>query len=155
MLDLVKKALGIQTRNMSVDTIHNGIVINHNHQKLLTLTVENDELGLTINRNFKLKIEGEFDVEVDNQVDVTTHGDLNLDTWKSQLHMNSRRSKHIKDLDDAIEYRKQASEIMRKHQLFVDHHKEILTRIDAVIDDFQQEKNKELGIKHTCGKGDD
>ena len=155
MLDLVKKALGIQTKTLNVEPVHNGFTINHNHQKLLTIRVENDQLGLTINRNFKLKIEGEFDVEVDNQVDVTTHGDLNLDTWKSKLHMNSRRSKHIKDLDDAIKFREEAKEVMRRHQIFVDNHKEILQRIDAVVEQFQEEKNKELGIKHTCGKGDD
>jgi len=146
MFNLAKKLLmpNNPILNLKAQPTEKGIIIKHKNKKLITLTVDGDELGLTIDSDFKLKIGGNFDVEVDNQVDVTTRGDLNLDTWKSKLNLNSRKAKHIKDLKEAIEFRKEVAEQMKKNQIMLDHHKEIMHRIDLVIDQFQKEKNKEL-----------
>lgn len=146
MFNLAKKLLmpNNPILNLKAQPTEKGIIIKHKNKKLITLTVDGDELGLTIDSDFKLKIGGNFDVEVDNQVDVTTRGDLNLDTWKSKLNLNSRKAKHIKDLKEAIEFRKEVDEQMKKNQIMLDHHKEIMHRIDLVIDQFQKEKNKEL-----------
>jgi len=146
MFNLAKKLLmpNNPILNLKAQPTEKGIIIKHKNKKLITLTVDGDEWGLTIDSDFKLKIGGNFDVEVDNQVDVTTRGDLNLDTWKSKLNLNSRKAKHIKDLKEAIEFRKEVAEQMKKNQIMLDHHKEIMHRIDLVIDQFQKEKNKEL-----------
>jgi len=102
-------------------------------KKVASLSLNGNNLNLTIDPNFNLNVEM-------GELNVTTHGDFILDTWKHKFHLNSRKSIHIKDLPDAIAFRANTKRLIEKHKLWLDHHKEIVERIDKVVKDYEDEQ---------------
>ncbi len=64
--------------------------------------------------NIKLNIHGSLEISTDGETNFVSHGDTNIDTWRSTLNINSRKAKQIKDLKEAIVYRKEVDKFMEK-----------------------------------------
>jgi len=99
---------------------------------IISFTLNNDELDIKINPKLNVNVEM-------GETNITTHGDFILDTWKNKFHLNSRKSIHIKNLPEAIAFRAESKELIKRHELWADNHKEIVKRIDKVVKDYEDE----------------
>jgi len=114
-------------------------------RKMATINLINNDLNITLDRDINVNIQM-------GETNITTHGDFILDTWKNKFHLNSRKSIHIKDLPEAIAFRKEAKKLIERHKLWADHHEEIVKRIDKVVKDYEDEQ---LEIEHKKCKCED
>ena len=131
-------------------------LFNRNHipkikkQKVYTIAVEGQTIiSFTLDKDdLNIKFDPKINVNLEmGELNITTYGDLIIDTWKNKFHLNSRKSIHIKDLPEAIAYRANAKELIKRHELWADNHKEIVKRIDKVVKDYEDEQLDKLKIE--------
>ena len=102
-------------------------------QTIISFTLDKNDLNIQIDPKLNVNVEM-------GETNITTHGDFILDTWKNKFHLNSRKSVHIKDLPEAIAFRAEAKELIKRHEVWADHHKEIVARIDKVVKEYEDEQ---------------
>jgi len=97
------------------------------------------EITLRLSNNFHLVVDGNWDTSVNGEYNLITNGqDINIDSVKADIHLNSRRAKQIRGLQEAIEYRKKTSKrkslktCKRKSDEADDFFKEVVELFDRV-----------------------
>jgi hypothetical protein len=121
---------------IKVDKFKFFVVICENHLEICF----NDNTILSTNGDLGINVNGEFSVTTNNH-------DLHLDSINSNIHLNSRRSKYIKDLPESIEYREQLDKEMReKERAMLEHHEHFDEYLE-MLENRISELEKRLGEK--------
>jgi len=76
---------------------------------------ENVAVNIEFDNDVLLKSRGDFVIASDGEINFITNGKpLCIDTLNSNIHLNSREGKYIKDLPESIEYRKEMKKENKK-----------------------------------------
>ena len=101
--------------------------------KDLTIVKKGNFHVLDIPENFVLKINQKFDIIVNDEISLTSNGDVHIDTIDSKLFLNCRNSSILRDTKEAIDYKaKRDEEISIQSQEYHDERKQLYDRIDRL-----------------------
>jgi len=110
MFSRITNALAkLKTRKspFEVETVANEIILRDKNKKhyIALIYDEHDGFTVEVGGNVQLKIKGGMNVSTDGETNIVSFKDMNIDTWKSKLNLNSRKASQIKDDPEAIEFR--------------------------------------------------
>lgn len=98
------KSLTIQTnsKNVDVEYINNEVIVK----------IHNDmDLKIEFDNNVMLETKGDFTIATHGELGLLSFGEkICIDSVDSEIHMNSRESKHLRNLPESIEYKEKMKE---------------------------------------------
>jgi len=76
----------------------------------ITVTHNDGKLLVDIGGDISFNVNGNCNITSNGETNIVSFKDTNIDTWKSTLNLNCRRAIQIKDIPEAIAYRKEMAQ---------------------------------------------
>jgi len=113
-------------KNKFISIDNNVLTIkNKNSDPLITFKIDESDIIINVHKGLQLTIDGELNM--------LNNGDINIESWKSILNLNSRIAKQIKDLPESIEFRKNYIKFMDEHNKLINKHKDTVEKIETLV----------------------
>lgn len=103
-----------------------------------------DSIQMFVKGNTNMHVDGDFNLGIDGEFSVISNNNpIHLDSINSNIYLNSRQSKILKDLPESIEYRKKQKENMQIKELNL-HNDDLKERIKKVEKELEELKCRVL-----------
>jgi len=106
---------------------------------------DDDQVEVVIAGNTQMMVDGNFYIGVNGEMGLMSNGEpIHIDSLNSNIHLNSRKSKILKDLPESEEYRNKIEEQrkIQENQLF-EEHQNLIDRIKRLEQEVKELKCQE------------